>query len=75
MQHLETCLLTDEADRVFLPSCNGFNCLFPLDVQNEIQLLPRILGFWLGNAPLVGNPIPESIVSFKTELHFTFLDA
>ena len=42
MHHLETCLLTAETDS-FLPSCNGFNCLFPLDVQNEIQLLPRIL--------------------------------
>ena len=74
MHHLETCLLTAETDS-FLPSCNGFNCLFPLDVQNEIQLLPRMLDFWLRNAPLVGNPISESIVSFKTELHFTFLDA
>ena len=39
-----------------------FNCLFPLDVQNEIQLLSRVfcyswlvclLGFWLRNASLV----------------------
>ena len=26
----------------FVSSCNVFNCLFPLDVQNEIQLLSRI---------------------------------
>ena len=46
MQHLETCLST----------CDVFNCLFPLNVQNEIQLLSRVfcyswlvcfLGFWL----------------------------
>ena len=39
-----------------------FNCLFPLDVQNEIQLLSRVfcyswlvclLNFWLRNAQLV----------------------
>ena len=44
-----------------------FNCLFPLDVQIEIQLLSKVfcyswlvclLGFWLRNEPLikVGNP-------------------
>ena len=51
-----------------------FNCLFSLDVQNEIQLLSRVfcysrllvclLNFWLRNAPLVkvGNPISDGIV-------------
>ena len=51
-----------------------FNCLFPLDVQNEIQLLSRVfcyswllvclLNFWLRNTPLakVGNPISDGIV-------------
>ena len=69
MQHLETCLLIAETDRVF------FNCLFLLDVQNEIQLLSRLfcsswlvclLHFWLRNAPLVkvtGHPISDGIVS------------
>ena len=38
MQHLETFLLIAEADRV-LCHLVMFNCLFPLDVQNEIQLL------------------------------------
>ena len=50
-----------------------FNCLFPLNVQNEIQLLSRVfcyswllvclLNFWLRNAPLVkvGNPISDGI--------------
>ena len=63
----------------FVSSCDAFNCLFPLDVKNEIQLLSRffcysclvcLLGFWLRNAPLVkviGNPISDGIV-------FTSLD-
>ena len=57
----------------FVSTCDVFNCLFPLDVQNEIQLLSRVfcyswlvclLGFWLRNASLVkvGNPISDGIV-------------
>ena len=47
MQHLETCLLIAEAGRQrFVLSCDVFNCLFSLDVQNEIQLLSRF--FFLG---------------------------
>ena len=57
----------------FVSTCDVFNCLFPLDVQNEIQLLSRVfcyswlvclLNFWLRNAPLVkvGNPISDDIV-------------
>ena len=57
----------------FVSSCDAFNCLFPLDVQNEIQLLSRVfhyswlvclLSFWLGNTSLVkvGNPILNAIV-------------
>ena len=52
----------------FVSTCDVFNCLFPLDVQNEIQLLSEVfcyswlvclLGFWLRNTSLVkvGNPI------------------
>ena len=46
----------------FVSTCDVFNCLFPLDVQNEIQLLSRVfcyswlvclLYFWLRNAQLV----------------------
>ena len=46
----------------FVSTCDVFNCLFPLDVQNEIQLLSRVfcyswlvclLGFWLRNTSLV----------------------
>ena len=63
----------------FVSSCDVFNSLFLLDVQNEKQLLSRFfcnswllcfLRFWLRNAPLVqviGNPFLDSIV-FKTEL-------
>ena len=57
----------------FVSTCDVFNCLFPLDVQNEIQLLSRVfcyswlvclLGVWLRNASFVkvGNPISAGIV-------------
>ena len=57
----------------FVSTCDVFNCLSPLNVQNEIQLLSRVfcyswlvclLGFWLRNMSLVkvGNPIPDGIV-------------
>ena len=63
----------------FVSSPDVFNCLFLLDIQNEIQLLSWLfcnsfmvclLRFWLRNAPLVkaiGNPISDGIV-FKNEL-------
>ena len=67
MQHLETCLQS------LVSTCDVLNCLFLLDVQNEIQLLSRVfsytwlvclLGFWLRNTSLVkdGNPISDGIV-------------
>ena len=56
----------------FVSTCDVFNCLFPLDVQNEIQLLSRVfcyswlvclLGFWLRNASSkFGNSISDGIV-------------
>ena len=57
----------------FVSTCNLFNCLFPLDVQNEIQLISRVfryswlvclLFFWLRDTSLlkVGNPISDGIV-------------
>lgn len=57
----------------FVSTCDAFNRLFLLDVQNEIQLLSRVfsyswlvclLGFWLRNASLVkvGNPLSDGIV-------------
>ena len=65
----------------FVSTCDVFNCLFLLDVQNEIQLLSGVfcysrlvclLGFWLRNTSLVkvGNPISDGIVFV-----FTLLDA
>ena len=49
-----------------MSTCDVFNCLFPLDVQNEIQLLVLVclLGFCLRNTSLakVGNPISDGIV-------------
>ena len=59
----------------FVSCCDVFNCIFPLDVHNEIQLLSRffcysclvcLLSFWLRNARLVkvvGNPIADGICS------------
>ena len=52
MQRLETCLLKAGVDRVlsgsFVSSCDVFNCLFLLGVQNEIQLLSRLFcNLWL----------------------------
>ena len=45
----------------FESTCDVFNCLFPLNIQSEIQLLSRVfcyswlvclLGFWLRNTSL-----------------------
>ena len=70
----------------FVSPCGVFNCLFLLDVRNEIQLLSRffcnswlvcLLRFWLRNTllvKLIGNPISDSIV-FKNELtHFPLFE-
>ena len=51
----------------FVSTCDVFNCLFLLDVRNEIHLLSWLvclLGFWLRNTSLVkvGNPISDGIV-------------
>ena len=57
----------------FVSTCDVFNCLSPLDVKNEIQLLSRVfcyswlvclLVFWLRDASLVKvqNPILDGIV-------------
>ena len=61
----------------FVSTCDVFNCLFPLDVQNEIQLLSRVfcypwlvclLGFWLRNASLVVFVfhLAQSVRGFKS---------
>ena len=67
----------------FVSTCDVFNCFFPLDVQNELQLLSRVLcysclvcflGFWLRNASLVkvGKPILGGIVFV---FHHAWIDA
>ena len=62
IQHLETCLLWQLKLTEFFVNLWCFYCLFPLDAQNEIQLLSTVfcyswlvclLNFWLRNASLV----------------------
>ena len=64
----------------FVSTRDVFNCLFPLDVQNEIQLVSEVfcyswvvclLGFWLKNTSLVKfrNPISDGIVFVFTLLN------
>ena len=48
-----------------MSSCDVFNCLFPLDVQNEIQLLSRVLSCRLSKSS--ENPVSHGIV-LKNEL-------
>ena len=48
MQHLENCLLWQLKLKSFVSTCHVFNGLFLLDVQNEIQLLSRVLLFMAG---------------------------
>ena len=81
-------LFTDSWSRQsFVSSCDVFNCLFLLNVQNEIQLLSRffciswpdcLLRFCLRNAPpvkVIGNPSLDGIV-FKNELtHLPLFEA
>ena len=73
IQHLESCLLWQRKLTELVSTCDVFNCLFPLDVQNEIQLLSRVfcyswlvclLVFWLRDASLVKvqNAILDGIV-------------
>ena len=64
----------------FVSTWDVFNFLFPLEVQNEIQLLSGVfcyswlvclLGFWLRSTSLVkvGNPISDGIVFVFTLLN------
>ena len=72
MQHLETCLLIAEANRVLCPLMMFFNYLFPLDVQNEIQLLSRVLSYsWLVVYWVFGSEIrrlSKLIIRFRMAL-------
>ena len=44
----KSCLLWQLKLTEFASTCDVFNCLFPLDVQNEIQLLSKVFSYsWL----------------------------
>ena len=74
MQHILKVVYFESWSWSFESTYDVFNCLFPLDVQNEIQLLSRVfsysslvclLGFcWGMRASLVkaDNPISDGIV-------------
>ena len=74
MQHILKVVYFDSWNwQSFESTSHVFKCLFPLNVQNEIQLLSRVfcyswlvclLGFWLRNVSLVkaDNPISDGIV-------------
>ena len=64
----------------FVSTWDVFNFLFPLDVQNEIQLLSGVfcylllvclLGYWLRNAP--HDKKKSGIIVFKNKLLFVSL--
>ena len=66
----------------FVSTCDVFNCLFPLDVENEIQLLSGVfcyswlvclLGFWLRNTSLWQSR--KADFGWHPFLFFTLLDA
>ena len=57
-----------------MSTCDVFNCLFPLDVQDEIQLLSGVfcyswlvclLGFWLRKRRLSKSEIRFRMASFS----------
>ena len=59
-----------------MSTCDVFNCLFPLDVQNEIAIRSLLLlmaslfiGFLVEKTSLVkvGNPISDCLQVTKTE--------
>ena len=55
--------LTDEfMQKIFVSSCNAFNYLCPLDVQNEIKLLSRFFCYSWPLVKVIGNPISDCIV-------------
>ena len=82
MQHLETCLLSQLKLTEFLSTCDGFNCLFPLDVQNEKQLLSIVFCYsWLvcllGFFGCAMRRLSKSEIRFRIASFsfFTLLDA
>ena len=49
IQHLESCLLWQLKLTEFCVNLDVFNCLFPLDVQNEIQVLSGVFYIFMAN--------------------------
>ena len=80
MQHLESCLLWSWSWQSFMSTCNVFVCLFPLDAQNEIQLLSGVSCYsWLVGsfwAKLIHH-MSKSGIRFRMASFsfFTWLDA
>ena len=52
----------------FVSSCNAFNYLFPLDVQNEIKLLSRFFCYSWPLVKVIENPISDGIVFVAARL-------
>ena len=82
MQHILRVVCFDSWSRQsFESTCDVFNCLFPLNVQNEIQLLSRVFSYsWL--VCLLGfcwemRRLSKPIIRFRMAsiLFFTLLDA
>ena len=54
----------------FVSTCDVFNCLFPLDVQNEIQLLSRVFCYsWLMASLFIGILVEKYVTcqSWKSD--------
>ena len=69
MQHLETCLLTAEGDRVFCHLVMVLTVFFHWMCKMKYSCYQEYFGIWLRNAPLVGNPISKA--SSVSKLSFT----
>ena len=82
MQHILKVVYFDSWSwHSFESTCDVFNCLFPLNVQNEIQLLSRVFSYSL-LVCLLGfcwemRRLSKPIIRFRTAsfLFFTLLDA
>ena len=61
IQHLESCLLWQLKLTEFCVNLDVFNCLFPLDVQNEIQVLSGVFYIFMANL----------FIGFLVEKYFT----
>ena len=82
MPYLETCLLIAETDRVLchllmiLTVYFHWICKMKYSCYQEYFVIHGWFVYWIlvKNAPLVGNPISESIVFRNEPTHFTLLE-